>query len=60
MQGGMRSVGVIVVKVVSEISCSVITGVIASGISPLRGNSLNKAFGLAVGLGSARSGEGVF
>ena len=54
MQGGVRAVEVIVVKVVSKIGGAVVAGVVGTGISPLAGDGLDKALGFAVGLGSIR------
>jgi hypothetical protein len=60
VQGGMRAVEVIVMKVVIKEGSAVERGVIGPGISPLAGDGLNEAFGLAIGLGSIRSGEEMF
>lgn len=56
----MGSVEVIVVKIVGKKGSTVETGVIGSGISPFAGDGLDEALGLAVGLGSIRSGEEMF
>ena len=57
MQGGMRSVEIIVMEIEWEDGSAVVTGVVGAGISPLAGEGLDEALGLAVGLGSVRSGE---
>ena len=57
MQGGMRAVEVIVVEVEREEGGAVVTGVVGACISPLAGDGLDEAFGLAVGLGAIGSGK---
>ena len=57
MQGGMRSVEIIVMEVAGEELCAVITGVVRAGVSPLAGDGLDEAFGLAIGLRAIGSGE---
>jgi hypothetical protein len=51
---------VIVMEVVGKEGGSMVTGVIGPGIGPLTSDGLDKAFGLAIGLGTVRFGEGVF
>ena len=51
---------VIVMKIERKEGCTMITGLIGASISPLAGDSLDEAFGLAVGLWPVRFGEGVF
>jgi hypothetical protein len=53
----MRAVEVIVMKIVVEEGSAMVGGVIGPGISPLAGDGLDEAFGLAIGLGPIRSGE---
>ena len=48
---------VIVMKVVGKEGSSVTAGVIRTGVSPLAGDGLDEAFGLAVGLRAIRFGE---
>jgi len=60
VQGGVRAVEVIVVKVVREEGGAVVAGVIRAGIGPFAGEGLDEAFGLAVGLRAVGSGEAVF
>jgi len=57
MQGRVRSVEIVVMEVEREESGAVITGVVGAGISPLAGEGLDEAFGLAVGLGAVGSCE---
>ena len=57
MQGGVRAVEIVVVKVEWEESSAVVTGVVRAGVSPLPSDGLDEAFGLAVGLGAVRFGE---
>ena len=56
-QGGVRTVEIVVMEVELEESGAVVTGVVRASISPLAGDGLDEAFGLAVGLGSVGSGE---
>jgi hypothetical protein len=60
VQGRVRAVEIIVMEVVREVSSALAARVIRAGIGPLAGDGLDKAFGLAVGLRSIRSGKGVF
>jgi len=48
---------IVVVEVEREESSAVVRGVVGTGISPLAGEGLDEAFGLAVGLGAIGSGE---
>ena len=57
MQGGVRAVKVIVMKVGRKEGSTVVTGVVGSGIGPLAGDGLDEAFSLAVGLGAIGFGE---
>ena len=59
MQGGVRAMEVIVMKIIREASSSMTAGLIRSGVSPLAGNGLDEALGFAVSLGSVRFGKGV-
>jgi hypothetical protein len=59
VQGGMGAMEVIVMKIEVEEGSAVVAGVIGPGISPLAGDGLDEALGLAVGLWSVGSGEGV-
>ena len=60
MQGGMRAMEVIVMKVVGKEGSSLVAGVIRTGVGPLTGDGLDEAFGLAVGLGAIGFGEEMF
>jgi hypothetical protein len=51
---------VIVMKEERKEGSAMITGVIGASISPLAGDGLDEAFGLAIGLGAVGFGEGVF
>jgi hypothetical protein len=51
---------VIVMKIVIKEAGTMVAGLIGSGVSPLAGNGLDEAFGLAVGLGPIRLCEVVF
>lgn len=57
MQGGMGAVEVVVMKVVGKEGSPVVTGVIRASISPLAGDGLDEAFGLAVCLRAIGFGE---
>jgi len=57
VQGGVRAMEVIVMKVVGKESSSMGTGVIRTGIGPLAGDGLDEALGLAVGLRAIGFGE---
>ena len=57
MQGGVRSVEIIVVKVEREEGSAVVTGVVRASVSPLAGDGLDEAFGLAVGLRAIGTSE---
>jgi hypothetical protein len=48
----VRAVEVIVMEIEREESGAVITGVVGAGVSPLTGEGLDEAFGLAIGLGT--------
>lgn len=48
---------VIVVEVEGEEGGAVVAGVVGTGIGPLTSEGLDEAFGLAIGLGTVRSGE---
>jgi hypothetical protein len=56
----VRTVEVIVMKIVMKKGSAMIAGAIRSGISPLASNGLNEAFGLAIGLRAIGLGETVF
>jgi hypothetical protein len=60
VQGGMRAMEVIVMKIGGKEGSSVVAGVIRTGIGPLAGDGLNEAFGLAVGLRAIGFGEEMF
>jgi hypothetical protein len=51
---------VIVMKVVGKEGSPVVAGVIRTGVGPLAGDGLDKAFGLAVGLRAIGFGEEMF
>ena len=51
---------VIVMKVIRKEAGSVVAGGIRAGVSPLAGDGLDEALGLAIGLRAAGSGEAVF
>jgi len=57
VQGGVRSVEIIVVKVEREEGCSVNTGVVRTSIGPLASDGLDEAFGLAIGLRAIGASE---
>ena len=57
MQGGMRSVEVIVMEIEREESGAVVTGVIGASVSPFASDGLDEAFGLAVGLRAIGTSE---
>jgi len=44
VQGGMRAMEVIVMKVVRKEGSAVVTGVVGPGIGPLAGDGLDEAF----------------
>jgi hypothetical protein len=56
----MRAVEIVVMEVEREAGRAVVAGVVGAGISPLAGDGLDEAFGLAIGLGAVGSGEEVF
>ena len=56
----MGAVEIVVVEVEGETLGTVITGVIGTSVSPLAGEGLDEAFGLAIGLRPIGSGEEVF
>ena len=51
---------IVVVKVEREEGSAVVTGVVSACVSPLAGDGLDEAFGLAVGLGPVGFGEEMF
>jgi hypothetical protein len=55
----VRSVEVIVMEEGSEEGGAVVRGVVGASVGPFAGDGLDEAFGLAIGLGSVGSGEGV-
>jgi hypothetical protein len=57
VQCGVRAVEIVVVKIEREEGSAMVTGVVRASVSPLAGESLNEAFGLAIGLGPVRTGE---
>jgi hypothetical protein len=57
MQGGVGAMEIVVVEVEWEEGGAVITGVVGASISPLAGERLDEAFGLAVGLWAVGTGE---
>ena len=59
VQGGMRAMEVIVMKVVGKEGSTVGTRVIGTSIGPLAGDGLDEAFGLTVGLRAIGFGEEV-
>ena len=56
----MRSMEIVVVKVVGKEGGAVVGGVVGAGIGPLAGDGLDEALGLAIGLRAVGAGEGVF
>ena len=60
MQGGVGAMEVIVMEIEREESGAVITGGVGASISPLTGEGLDEAFGLAVGLRAIGFGEEMF
>ena len=57
MQGRVRAVEVIVMEIEGKERSAVVTGVVRAGISPLAGDGLDEAFGLAIGLRAIGPGE---
>ena len=57
MQGGVRSVEIVVVEIEREEGGAVVTGVVRASVSPLAGDGLDEAFGLAVGLRAIGTSE---
>ena len=57
VQGGVRTVKIIVMEKEWEEGIAVETGVVLAGIGPLPSDGLDEAFGLAVGLRPVRTGE---
>ena len=57
MQGGVGAVEIVVVEVEREEGGAVVAGVIRTSVSPLAGEGLDEAFGLAVGLRAVGFGE---
>ena len=57
MQGGMRAVEIVVMEIEREERGAVVTGVVWARVSPLAGEGLDEAFGLAVGLGAIGTSE---
>jgi hypothetical protein len=53
----VRAVEIIVVEEERQAGGALVTGVVRAGISPLPGEGLDEAFGLAIGLGPVRTGE---
>jgi len=53
----MRSVEIVVMEVEREEGGAVITGVVGASVSPLAGEGLDEALGLAIGLGAIGSSE---
>ena len=60
MKSGVRAMVVIVEKEVRKECSAVVTGLIRTGISPFASDSLNEAFGLAIGLRAVGSGKEMF
>jgi hypothetical protein len=60
VQGGVRTVEVIVMKIVMKEGSAMIAGPIRSGIGPFTSDGLDEALGLAVGLGAIGFGKAVF
>jgi hypothetical protein len=56
----VRPVIVVVEEEVREISSTMVTGLIRSGISPFAGDGLDESFGFAVGLWAIGFGEEMF
>jgi hypothetical protein len=48
---------IVVMEVAWEEGSAVVTGIIRAGVSPLSGDGLDEAFGLAIGLGTIGFGE---
>jgi hypothetical protein len=57
VQGGVRAVEIIVVKEEREAGGTMVAGVVRASVGPLASDSLDEAFGLAVGLRPVRTGE---
>ena len=57
MQGGMGAMEIVVVEEERETLSAVVTGVVGAGIGPLAGESLDEAFGLAIGLRTIGTSE---
>ena len=57
MQGGVRSVEIVVMEVEREERGAVVRGVIRTSISPFAREGLDEAFGLAIGLRAVGFGE---
>ena len=57
MQGGVRSVEIVVMEKEREESGAVDTRVVRASIGPLTSDGLNEAFGLAIGLWAIGFGE---
>ena len=57
MQGGVRSVEIVVMEKEREESGAVVTRVVRASIGPLTSDGLNEAFGLAIGLWAIGFGE---
>ena len=57
VQGGVRSVEIVVMEIEREERGAVITGVVGACVSPLAGEGLDEAFGLAVGLRTIGTSE---
>ena len=56
-QGGVGAVEIVVMEVEREEGSAMVTGVIRTSVSPLAGEGLDEAFGLAIGLGAVRACE---
>ena len=59
MQGGVRSVEIVVMEEEREELSAVVAGVIGTSISPFAGDGLDEAFGLAIGLRAIGTSEDV-
>ena len=57
MQGGVRAVEIIVVKEEREAGSALVAGVVWASVSPLAGDGLDEAFGLAIGLRAIGASE---
>jgi len=57
VQGGVRTVKIIVVEIEREEGSAMVTGVVGASIGPLASDGLDETFGLAIGLGSVGTSE---